>query len=74
MDRYPTVARARVPRADLIPIGWFDVEEQQVTFDDDVSSEQLAGWIGLTNPAEFQPSPTTRTEPLEGMDGTNGII
>lgn len=63
--KYPTIARARVPRHDLIPIGWFDVASQEITLDATATvTKALAAWLGLTNRVKL-PGETMR-QPLTG--------
>ena len=58
LARDPTIARARVPRADLIPVGWFDVATQEITLDG--PGETLAAWLGLTQRVDLLPGQTMR--------------
>jgi hypothetical protein len=59
LSRYPTIARSRVPREDLIPVGWFDGASQEITLD--APGEALAAWLGLTR--QGLPGETVRQVP-----------
>jgi len=48
---YPTVARAFVPVAQLIPVGSYDPEMGEITLDGDEERVRLAAWLGLDDDA-----------------------
>ena len=43
IERYPTVARMVVPAEELIPVGWYNADTEELDVDD---ATALADWLG----------------------------
>jgi hypothetical protein len=73
------VARSLVPREDLIPVGWYNVDQQEITFDGSEQTSWLVGaWLGLATGQELQlaelnSSKSTGHQQLGGMGGAEVI-
>ncbi len=53
-ERYPTVARALLPAAELEQIGWYDPNTRQVVLDGPQERARLAQWLGVPDVSDAE--------------------